>query len=358
MINRLLENLPNRYQPLPGAGASGGFSDVLYCNDKNLERHVVIKSIRDISETDRLLDEVNALMQLRSKHVVQLYDVIYDNSTIIGIVMEFIKGNDLLCLPETIKNGECLLKVLWQIASGISDIHQAGIIHRDIKPNNMKMGGEDIVKIFDFGLSRKQDLNAKTIGFKGTFGFSAPELFQNESKFTNAIDVYAFGATVLYFIRPELFQNFRNTPFSTLPVGSFEHGYLSTYPNLIPLFEQCFSPNPTERPRMSHIRDEIGKHLLLNQHQALIIHKAKSHILNADSRTAKLDSPVGSCELYYDGLNFIMQNINGEVFVNNKYIKEVTILYGACVISLGNSDRHARERYFITFDISNPEITL
>ncbi|MEZ9559622.1 serine/threonine protein kinase [Vibrio splendidus] len=359
MTNIPLSGIPARYTPLDSHG-SGGMSDVFFFYDTNLERNVAIKSIRDISQIDRLTDEINALMQLRSKHVVQVYDVTPSVDDSFGIVMEHVNGSDLVDIPAHLKQPENLLKLLWQIASGISDIHASGIIHRDIKPNNMKLDEEGILKIFDFGLARNQGLNAQTVGFRGTYYFSAPEQYQGGNvNFTTAVDVYAFGVTALYLITENLPPELLRVPPTPITGNVYDGTFLSSYPRLVELFEQCLSQVPDDRPRMMEVVDEIGKHLLLNKHQALTVHNGNSHTLNSVSRSVQLSlGTIGSCHLQYDGLNFTMTNVIGEVYVNNGLITQNRQMKGACVIAIGGAHRHAYERNYITFDISNPEVTL
>ena len=194
-----MPKIPDRYEP-DGEIKSGGFGNVVFCEDQHLSRRVAIKFIQDPSDYKRLLDEINALLQLRSKHVVQVYDIIEGQDGDIGIVEEFIDGDDLWNHSFPKASIENYLKTLWQISSGIADIHDSGIIHRDIKPNNMKLDDEGIIKIFDFGLAREEGLQAKTKGFLGTQGFAAPELYKTETvPFSKAVDVYAFGAAA-YFL--------------------------------------------------------------------------------------------------------------------------------------------------------------
>ncbi|CAG0958073.1 partial Serine/threonine-protein kinase PrkC, partial [Anaerolineales bacterium] len=169
-------NLPKRYTPL-GDSDSGGFSKVIYCTDNHLDRKVAIKFIQDENEKKLILKELRALLKMRSKHVVQVYDIVKGENDSLGIVEEFIEGDLLWDSDYPQQSADNYLKTLWQIASGIADIHKAGVIHRDIKPNNMKLDAEGIVKIFDFGLAKQEGLDAKTKGFKGTYGFAAPELF-------------------------------------------------------------------------------------------------------------------------------------------------------------------------------------
>jgi serine/threonine protein kinase len=68
-------------------------------------------------------------------------------------------------------------KILWQIAAGLSDIHRAGVIHRDIKLQNIRRDKFGIIKIIDFGLAREVGVDDKTKSITGTIGYMAPELF-------------------------------------------------------------------------------------------------------------------------------------------------------------------------------------
>jgi len=358
MTNNLISNLPARYCYKESYG-SGGFSNVFFCIDKHLERDVAIKIIKQPNNIDRVKDEISSLLKLRSKHVVQVFDIIKYNNNFLGIVMEFISGQDLLQKNKENSFSKNMLNILWQISSGISDIHDAGIIHRDIKPNNLKIDDEGILKIFDFGLSRNHGANANTVGFKGTHGFSAPEQYgYGKVSFTKAIDVYAFAATVLYLVKLELPSKLIPNCFS-LPPNLFNCEQLDGYPTLISIFEKCLSVEPNKRPTIMEIRDELGRYLLFNKHQAVAVMSGKTYIFNKDSTKASISLPsIGSFEIHYNGLEFKLENVIGEVSVNNIPAKSNMKIPGSCVVALGNSNRHYTERSFITFDVSNPEVTL
>jgi eukaryotic-like serine/threonine-protein kinase len=168
--------IPPRYIPT-GTVFSGGMGEVLICKDEILEREVAIKFIQDVKDQRRLFDEIAALQKIRSKHVVQIFDVfLNDIDRKVGIVQEYVSGKDLVsfCSGKVLSIDE-YLKILYQIASGVSDIHDQGLIHRDIKPSNMKFDQSSIIKIFDFGLARFSGQNDSTLGFAGTPGFAAPE---------------------------------------------------------------------------------------------------------------------------------------------------------------------------------------
>lgn len=353
--------LPSRYKSV-GDGACGGFSDVMYCTDTHLDRKVAIKFVQDESEKRRILDELRALLQMRSKHVVQVYDIIPDVAGNFGIVEEFIGGEDLWTSVFPCQSLDNYLKTLWQVASGIADIQATGIIHRDIKPNNIKLDAEGVVKIFDFGLARDEGPDAATQGFKGTRGFAAPELFRTGTvAFSNAIDTYAFGATAIFLANQShsLPQELLHLPPQSLATGFFAELPIGIPTNLCGLLEQCLATNPDDRPAMQTMRDEIARYLLRGRHQALAVYNGKASSLHSGNKTIRLEFPtVGKIEIVYDGFWFRVTVVDGEVFVNNSPARAGMELPGSCVIALGASHRKANQRAFIAFDISNPEVVL
>jgi serine/threonine protein kinase len=126
-------------------------SEVVVCDDLHLDRKVIVKALAHGTDPRRLLDELAALQAIRSKHVVQIYDVIRDDSgTIFAIVEEYLPGKDLTSLnpPATAID---FLRLVYPIAEGIADIHAHSRVHRDIKRQNMRYDGEGCVKLSTSG---------------------------------------------------------------------------------------------------------------------------------------------------------------------------------------------------------------
>ncbi len=351
--------IPLRYK-ISGDSDKGGFGEVVFCEDVHLKRRVAIKFIQDPSQKRRMVDEINALLQMRSKHVVQVYDIINCSDGSIGIVEEFVDGEDLFESDYPKKSLDNYLKTLWQIASGIADIHNAGLIHRDIKPNNMKFDPEGIVRIFDFGLARSEGEDALTKGFRGSRLFAAPELFSLDTvTFTRHIDTYAFGATALILAVEDI-----PPVLGTMPPGRAPERLFADLPIDIPatvadLLQKCFAVDPEERPSMQSIQDEIARYLLHGKHQALAIYKGEPRYLNSEKKQVRLSLPdVGSISILYTGLGFTVTEVSGEVYLNNRLLQKDCELTGSCVVSLGGAHRRASHRSFITFDISYPEVVI
>ncbi|MGU7233154.1 serine/threonine-protein kinase [Salmonella enterica subsp. enterica serovar Glostrup] len=349
--------LPERYKST-GDCNTGGFGSVSKCLDVHLERFVAIKSINDLEESERMKDEFTALMKLRSKHVVELFDVIKNADGSISIVEEYIDGLSLNEVVGEIQHSTEIIKLLWQISAGIAEIHEHDIIHRDIKPNNMKIDQEGVLKIFDFGLSRHID-NAKTIGFKGTPIYAAPELYLEDVHFTKSIDTYAFAVTAMCLAKTPIPKELKNYP-KILQSNPFDNSQIQLPEQIKNILYSCLNSNPEARPLMRDVCNNLKKILLHNSHRALLISDSKGAVVLSESnKTDFYDNPgVGSIEIAYSGSEFYISKLSGDVHVNNIRAKQYNILPNSCVIILGPSGKSTVKRIFITCDQSHPEVVL
>lgn len=344
----------NRYKPYPTPPARGGMSSVLRCEDTVLKRDVAIKFLAPGTKRQRLMDEIAALHKVRSPHVVQMYDVvIVPPDSRIGIVQEFVDGDDLLKLAAAGLPPARILAYLHQIACGLADVHQSGVIHRDIKPNNMKVDGGGVVKLFDFGLARELD-KAATGGFNGTVGFAAPELWKSGIvSFTTAVDVYAFACTALWLSSNGLPTSLVQAPPS--PTGTEFAGF-PLHKQISTKLALCLSVNPAFRPGMAEIRDLLRKHLAVGKHRAVVTHQGQIYNLDLATPSITLNRPGSpdSIQVDYDGLDFVVRRVTGQCFVNNIPITVGLVLDGSCLITLGVG----KSREFSTFDVSHPEVVI
>lgn len=172
--------------------------------------------------------------------------------------------------------------------------------------------------------------------------------------------MYAFGVSALFLATQDLPLELKASfPPKVVPDGAFDNSLLMSYPKLIELFKQCLAHAPESRPPMSLVRDEIAKYILFDNHQALAVINGTQHILNKDKRTANLGlGSIGSFQLNYNGFNFSLRNVYGEVYMNNIHIVNDIDIPGSCVVGIGASHRHYSERTFVTFDVSNPEVAI
>jgi eukaryotic-like serine/threonine-protein kinase len=349
--------IPTRYNqiypPVPG-----GFGNTILCVDKHLDRKIIVKQINDPMEKDRLFDEIEALQKAKSKHVVEIYDVIvsHDDDEI-AIVEEFLPGNDLVgFLADSNRIGE-LISILYQLSCGLRDIHDCGIVHRDFKTNNVKFDAEGIIKIFDFGLAKHESLPASTTGIIGTYGYMAPELCRRPPIIDKPVDCYAFGATAFELVTgstPRCAQK-KPIPRALRPnEGILNH--LNLNDRIATLIDSCLAIDPNDRPKMKDIANSLEKELLQGRHKATIWSGGEVHFLDELGKGVRIArGQTDSLKIAYDGYEFVIREVAGDIYVNGVAVGAGHVLEGSCVIILGHPDEQAA-RKFVTFDISHPEV--
>jgi tRNA A-37 threonylcarbamoyl transferase component Bud32/tetratricopeptide (TPR) repeat protein len=147
-----------RYVVLERIGA-GGMGEVFSAYDDELDRKVAIKVVHaDISEESsqagsRLLREAQTLAKLSHRNVVHVYEV----GTIEGrvfLAMEFIRGQTLRVWLTHNRPWNEVLDTFLEVGRGIAAVHEAGLVHRDVKPDNMLVGDDGRICVADFGLAR------------------------------------------------------------------------------------------------------------------------------------------------------------------------------------------------------------
>ncbi|TRL30837.1 serine/threonine protein kinase [Methylosinus sporium] len=346
--------IAGRYTPT-GATAAGGMGEIIECVDTHLQRLVIIKRLQKDVEERRLLDEQKALAKLRSKHVVQLYDVVQLSDRGVpenAIVLEFIDGANLEI--GSYNANRKYIHTLWQIACGLRDIHDAGVIHRDVKPNNIRLDKEGVIKIIDFGLARSEDA-AKTRGIIGTPAFMAPELWSHKTiSFDASIDVYAFGATAVALLSTDAPRELAQQPPRPISLPALSASLPGLSAPTVALVHRCLDRSPANRPKMVEVQSILQQQLLENQHRALVVFDGATHHLDRKNRKISVNAgTVGSIGIEYNGTDFVVISASGTVFLNNAVAKVGHVVPGCCVITFGIP---GQSRRFVTFDVSTPEV--
>ncbi len=195
--------IANRYEVVQHIG-QGGMADVFRGVDTILNREVAIKILRADLSTDavsilRFEREAQAATALAHPNIVEIYDV-GDYKGHHYIVMEFVPGRTL---KQVIRARGPLLKeeavdIMKQLTSAVSEAHSKGIIHRDIKPQNVIVKADGSVKILDFGIATAKGSMQLTQAnnVMGSVHYLAPELAKGEQASAQS-DIYALGI-VLY----------------------------------------------------------------------------------------------------------------------------------------------------------------
>ncbi|MCI6649275.1 MAG: Stk1 family PASTA domain-containing Ser/Thr kinase [Lachnospiraceae bacterium] len=189
--------LGNRYEIIEKIG-SGGMSDVYRAKDHSLGRDVAIKVLKsdfaqDSSFVTKFRAEAQSAAALEHPNIVNIYDVGSEDG-LYYIVMEYIEG---ITLKQYIaKKGRLgyneALSIAIQMARGIEAAHNKGIVHQDIKPQNIIISKEGKVKVTDFGIARAANSNTIHAGSMGSVHYVSPEQARN-GFVSYASDIYSLG---------------------------------------------------------------------------------------------------------------------------------------------------------------------
>src|ERR1700756_3874136 len=182
----------------------GGFGEVYEAEDTVKDRTVALKLLREAMSKDdvfrkRMRREAHAAGRLQEPHVVPIHDY-GEIDGVLYVDMRLIDGVDLRTLLA--KGGPLSparsVAIVRQVAGALDAAHDAGVLHRDVKPENILITRDDFAYLVDFGLATAaSDERITQMGMMvGTFSYMAPERFRNK-EVTNRSDTYSL-ACVLY----------------------------------------------------------------------------------------------------------------------------------------------------------------
>lgn len=206
------ETILNGRYALVAQQGSGGMSVIYKAIDRALGRTVAIKILRpsltsDPSFLDKFRNEARAVANLSHPNIVTVYDVGSDGPTHY-IVMEMIEGQDLKKLIKTNNSLpiERSLDLGIQICAGIGYAHRSGLVHADVKPQNILVTPADVVKVTDFGIAQALSNTQPTKRAEIVWGsphYFAPEQARGEAP-TPQADVYAVGIVIFEMLTGQL----------------------------------------------------------------------------------------------------------------------------------------------------------
>jgi serine/threonine protein kinase/tetratricopeptide (TPR) repeat protein len=184
----------------------GGMGVVYKARQVGLNRLVALKMIIGGSQarTDHLArfrTEAEAVARLRHPNILHIYDI-GEFDDVPFVALELLEGGDLADrLAGTPQPGRQAAELMVTLARAVHAAHQAGILHRDLKPTNILFTDDGVPKITDFGLAKRLDSDSKQTEsgqIMGTPSYMAPEQARGHTKAVGpAADVYALGA-ILY----------------------------------------------------------------------------------------------------------------------------------------------------------------
>lgn len=193
-------NIGQRYEIIDRIG-SGGMADVYKAMDTKLNRLVAVKVLRQEFRIDKTFvskfqKEAQAAAGLSHPNIVNVFDVGEDVNANF-IVMELVEGitlKDYITRKKRLSVKEAT-SIAIQVSLGLEAAHQSGIVHRDVKPQNIMISTDGKVKLSDFGIARAASSNTISSNVMGSVHYSSPE--QVRGGFANAqSDIYSLGVTL------------------------------------------------------------------------------------------------------------------------------------------------------------------
>jgi serine/threonine-protein kinase len=263
--------LNDRYQLLEALG-KGGMAFVYRARDLMLERYVAVKILRedytrDPAFQDRFRLEAKAAANLSHPNIVTVHDFGLDAGKLF-IVMEYVPGTDLKTLIQ--QRGrftpEEALPLIIQACAGIGYAHRAGLVHCDVKPQNMLVTPDQRLKVADFGIARA--LASIRPGEQSDVVWGSPQYFSPEQASgatpSPSSDVYSLGVVLYEMLTGALpFNATTATELARLHLDVLPPLLTETLPDISPALEQILlkvlSKEPSARYRTA---DQLGRVLM------------------------------------------------------------------------------------------------
>jgi hypothetical protein len=256
----------------------GGMGEVYLAHHRMLARPAAIKLISPEAlvgdgpgasglATARFRREAEAAARLKSPHTVQLYDFGVTDEGRLYLVMELLEGITLeqLVAAEGALPAARVVRILRQVCESLEEAHDAGLVHRDVKPANIHLGRvgrqTDFVKVLDFGLVKSvtgadgEDSLASVAGLAvGTPAYMAPEMVHGEAVDGRA-DLYSVGCVAYFLLTGRLVFQGGSAMQTVLlhvqqpPVAPSERTGNPVSPALDRLVLACLAKQPADRPQ-------------------------------------------------------------------------------------------------------------
>jgi serine/threonine-protein kinase len=249
--------LAGRYRVLDRLGA-GGMATVYLAEDERLGRKVAVKRLHSDSPEDaaqRFDREAKVGASLSHPNLVTVFDTVADDEGVL-IVMEYVEGENLAQLMSRERvPPEQAVSIIRQVAGALDHAHQAGVVHRDVKPANILITPDGKAKLVDLGIATASERTQITaVGtVLGTPSYMAPEQLEGGA-ITKAVDIYALGAVAFELLSGRKARQGR-TPveiahqIASDPTPDIREAWSDAPPAAAAVLQQAMSRDRDERPR-------------------------------------------------------------------------------------------------------------
>ncbi|WP_323846533.1 serine/threonine protein kinase [Microbulbifer magnicolonia] len=236
-----------------GEVGDGGMASVYLATQESLNRKVAIKVLHngvDARIGERFVNEAHFIASLNNPHVITIYDISTLENGDSYIAMEFVGGGDLIGNSDRFSEPSAMLGLIRQVALGLAEVHENGIIHRDVKPTNILFRKDGTAVLTDFGIAKDVDNDSDLTQAGSSLGspsYSSPEQAQG-LPLDVTTDIYSLGVVLLELIlgqNPFKSDSHTSTAINHihLPVPALPAGF----DELSPLVQRMLAKRPEER---------------------------------------------------------------------------------------------------------------
>ena len=281
----------------------GGFGIVYLAADPDVDQLVAIKTLHATGDPDlvkRFLAEIRINAGLRHQNIVTIFAADTDKETGAPyVVMQFLEGSTL---KQVIQAGRSLslldkVRIMTQVAAGLAHAHSKGVVHRDVKPENIMLLPDNTVKIMDFGIALAPDRNTtltQTGGLIGTPPYFAPEQLDGY-KANEQTDIFSYGDVYYELLTGHHpFEAYKDWNSLRVAIQTIEP---SSVGELVPgcpealetLVHRTLAKSPETRyRRFEEIQDDSAGIIADLQHEDVValIQEARRHMDSGDLRRA------------------------------------------------------------------------
>ena len=248
-----------KHYVIEGTLGKGSYGNVYLYRNEITKEHVTLKKIRvknDPQARKNVQSEATLLRELRHPSIISLIDSFFSDDGDFCIILEYADAKDLNYFIRNHQNipEKKVLQIFTQIILALQFIHEKDVLHRDIKAANVFLFKNGLVKLGDFGISRKMGDGELARTMIGTPYFMCPELVQGKP-YTFPADIWAAGCVLFEMLthehafkgssRKELFTNI-----TRYNIGEFPKEYSQ---ELVDLMKWMLSMDPNKRPTCNDI---------------------------------------------------------------------------------------------------------
>lgn len=297
----MIETVSDRYTLVEKIG-SGGMGDVFRGHDRRTNTPVAVKVLRpELATQDmvqRFVREGEALRQLNHPNIVKLLDAIHENDRNY-LIMELVDGGSLdQVLKQTPRLPvDGILNIALDLADALTRAHRLNIVHRDIKPGNILLAKDGMLRLTDFGIARVVGSSITEVGsVLGTVAYIAPEILQGKPADARS-DIWSMGLLLFEMLVGEHpFKSYQESG-GLIPaildalLPDLEALRPDAPPALVDLINRMVAKDPAERiPRMRLIGSELEA-MLADESERSFGEGAPTQIVMKSDAASRFETP-------------------------------------------------------------------